>query len=164
MGDQPRQSKFIETLPKRGYRLIATHVEWVESVESQAHCADSPAINSAPKKVIYLVGITLLVSLVVTIGFTLYGVISSPTKLEANKLVQQADVYYHKVTRQDNEAALELYQKAIALSPNLSAAHSGLANALVQRSIRLPNEQYEIAWQDMSLGMALSDGRLLSES
>ncbi len=164
LGDQPRQSKFIETLPKRGYRLIASHVEWVESIESQAHCADNPAINSVPKKVIFLVGVSLLVSLVVTIGFALHEVISSPAKLEANKLVQQADVYYHKVTRLDNEAAMELYQKAIALSPNLGAAYSGLANALVQRSIRLSNERHDIAWQDMSLGQALSDGNLFSET
>lgn len=164
LGDRPRQSKFIETLPKRGYRLIASHVEWFESIESKAPIANKTSITSPPKQVTNLVGMALLVLTLLTVGLIFYGVTLSSTKMEANKLVQQADVYYHKVTRLDNEAALELYQKAIALSPNLGTAYSGLANALVQRSIRLSNEQHDIAWQDMSLGQALSGGSLLCET
>ncbi len=163
LGDQSRQPRFIETIPKRGYRLIASHVEWVDSIEDKIPSADIPLIKSTPNKKINLARLALFVSLVIAIGFVMYGLFLSPTKLEANELVQQADVYYHKVTRQDNEAALELYQKAIALYPDLETAYSGLANALVQRSIRLPDERYNIAWQDMNLGQALTDGRLLSE-
>ena len=163
LGDQHRQPKFIETLPRRGYRLIATPIEWHESDDCSAPTLSETLDTIGTKKRRYLYGVSLLVLVLLSAHFIFFDKASTEPRTEVSRFVQQADIYYHKVTRQDNEMALELYQKAIALSPDLAIAHSGLANTIVQRSIRLPNPNKPTAWQDMNLGQALSDGRLFNE-
>ena len=81
---------------------------------------------------------------------------------EINILIEQANDYYHKVNRTDNEMAFTLYQQAAASSPTSAAAYAGMANAIVQRAIRLPTAEIQnsLAWEQMSLGRALADKRL----
>lgn len=161
LGDDPRQPRFIETLPKRGYRLIAQHVDWLDDITT-------PESNNAEEKMkaqwpIFTVIALVLVALVLT--FT-RGPERASEQVPVNtvgELIRQADDYYHSISRQDNEMALELYQQAMALSPTASDAHSGMANALVQRVIRMPNETEGVDWEEGGLGLALLDGRLTTQ-
>jgi tetratricopeptide (TPR) repeat protein len=74
-------------------------------------------------------------------------------------MAERADDFYHQVNRSDNESAIELYERALGVDPDFAPAHSGLANALVQRVLRYPAE--EVAPLDeVNLGNALASGRL----
>ncbi|MCC2618290.1 tetratricopeptide repeat protein [Aestuariibacter halophilus] len=162
LGDSSRHPRFIETLPKRGYRLIAEEVQW--KVISDAP-AVRPHSNTSAGKRMYLRGLVTLVLfvLVSVLLYTNHAPLSEPSPA-MDELLAQADDYYHRINRQDNEMALELYQQAIAQQPDSALAMAGLANALVQRAIRLPVPDTKTAWRDMSLGQALADGRLFSQT
>ncbi|MFC3094522.1 tetratricopeptide repeat protein [Alteromonas sediminis] len=163
LGDNPRDPSYIETLPKRGYRLVASNAEWITA---SSHTDEL----SKPKEKLNLkiwpisaVGIVLL--FVVVAVYLIYPLVpSSIENDEVTTLIQQADRYYHKVSRQDNEMALELYQQALAFNPNSPEAHAGLANTLVQRAIRMPADNQTSVWENTTLRLSLSDGRLFSDS
>ena len=160
LGDQPRNPQFIQTLPKRGYRLIAEAVAWVELPVEGITTKNIGKKHS--NRLVYFIGLIVVAILSIYLART-WVVSSKGANTQISSVIQQADVYYHKVTRSDNEMALELYQQAISLSPNSAKAYSGLANAIVQRAIRLPTQSNQSDWQEMSLGKALSDGRLSSK-
>jgi hypothetical protein len=120
-------------------------------------------VKITPDKTRCLFYFALLILVVISINFALYEGNPTTAQSEEIQLIQQADNYYHKVTRLDNEMALEFYQRVISLNPSSPVAHSGLANAIVQRSIRLPTNSNLTAWEDMNLGQALSDGHLFNE-
>jgi DNA-binding winged helix-turn-helix (wHTH) protein/Flp pilus assembly protein TadD len=158
LGDNPRHPNFIETLPKRGYRLIAKNVQWLES---SAPPTQSTANKKLPTKIlITITSIILLLVVMVSFYVMKTSLPETSTLGSSNTLIQQADDYYHNINRQDNEMAIELYQQVLALSPDSVSANSGLANALVQRAIRMPIQTSDAKWQDMSLSLALADGRL----
>lgn len=104
LDDDTAAPRFIETIPKRGYRLIADHAE-------------------------------------------------------ESGLMRRAEEFYFQFTRADNEAAIVLYEQALARDPDDVAALAGLANGLVQRAVR---------WLDVAegdtprstLGQALQSGVL----
>lgn len=85
LDDDPHAPRFIETVSKRGYRLI---------VDPAAHAREGDA------------------------------------------LVRRAGEFYFQFTRTDNEAAIALYERAIAVNPDDVAALAGLANGFVQRAVR----------------------------
>lgn len=85
LDDDPHSPRFVETVPKRGYRLI----------------------------------------------------VHPTTKIRENDmLVRRAGEFYFQFTRTDNEAAIMLYERAIAANPHDVAALAGLANGFVQRAVR----------------------------
>ncbi len=104
LDDDTAAPRFIETIPKRGYRLIAK-------------------------------------------------------RADEDGLLRRAEEFYFQFTRADNEAAIVLYEQALARDPDDVAALSGLANGLVQRAVR---------WLDVAegdaprstLGQALHSGVL----
>lgn len=192
LGDNPRKPSIIETLPKRGYRLIAQTCRWesIESVTSEDSASpDDLAADSAtttdsankstvgsPKqppqsnmiKRYTLVG---LLAAAIAIGiFIFFTPLQSASKDSPNQptehvseLLRQADEYYHYITRADNEMALTLYQQALAAAPDSVQANAGIANALVQRAIRLVPQSNAADWKAMNLEKALISGRLDSD-
>jgi protein kinase/serine/threonine-protein kinase len=57
------------------------------------------------------------------------------TNIEAYAYYVRGREYYYHYTREDNERAVELFRKALALDPNYALAYAGLADAFVRRRI-----------------------------
>ncbi|RUO76326.1 winged helix-turn-helix domain-containing protein [Pseudidiomarina taiwanensis] len=122
LGDSARAPRYIETVPKRGYRLLITPEEFN---------AASFSVRKVPKPLIFIgamfaVAVTALVVLMLTVE----------DGRQRSDLLSQADDYYHQMRLADNERAISLYQQQLELKPDTVAAYAGLANALVQKALR----------------------------
>lgn len=185
LNDNPRHPEIIETLPKRGYRLVAKTSQYQQTLSQKDKAQPKSmmryaVIGAALFALIFVFIITssdlpntLTTSAPRNTSFnntsegasdnTAYDLSDNATPHMVS-LLRQADDYYHKVTRTDNEMALELYEQALAIAPDSAHAHAGLANTLVQRAIRMPLSKNDIDWRTMSLALALADKRLQHES
>jgi len=134
--DDPKAPAIIETIPKRGYKLIAANKQWI-SFENESNAALNVNAKSTQNKhtrSIALVALAAIFIVTVTISFYLpYTTVQSDANVTS---LEQADNFYAKMTRQGNENAYALYQNTIANEPNSARAHAGLANSLVQQVIR----------------------------
>lgn len=186
--DDPKAPEIIETIPKRGYRLIASEVKGIRDASQdetpemsgiQQQPDDSPhgvttpsSANSNVNQTQSRRGRWRLGGVIVLFLGLVYGamIISGNETGEsrnpasgsgAQALVSQADDYYAKMRRQDNEMAIALYQEVIAMHPDAGTGQAGLANALVQQVLRWPNPVSEpavpLATQDLQ--HALASGR-----
>jgi len=166
LDDDPRQPRYLETIPKRGYRLVA-------EISGTARAQDveptkTPGGQYPARRPVALYGLTVAIAILIIAAFMVIPrlsgtpTVSSPAATRAGddsatRLAQRADDFYMRMTRADNEAAILLYERAISTNPDFAPARAGLANALVQRVIR---------WQDgvpggenTTLTEALSEGR-----
>ena len=138
--DNARHPQYIETVSKRGYRLIAD--------------VSSPRTSEAAKsntRRFALVAITAI-----SIGFGAFLVLNpwfsaqNKTTIDLAKddlLIVRADGFYSQYTRSDNEAATRIYEAVLADDPENAKALAGLSNAIAQRVIR-----YEGLGSDGDLG------------
>lgn len=127
LGDSAKDPAYIETLPRRGYRLLLP-------VTAGVSTKPSPKIPV----LLAVVGLATVVALALFI-------VLKPREAEPSKaaaLTARANDLYIQFTQQDNETAIALYEKALALDTDLAAAQAGLANALVQRVIRWPSTPF----------------------
>jgi DNA-binding winged helix-turn-helix (wHTH) protein/Flp pilus assembly protein TadD len=127
--DDVKNPAYIETVPKRGYRLIAP----VTKPETPA-----PAPRRSP-----LYRIAVMALLLIVVAGVLWVVqrgnqYAPPSETEL--LAGRADDFYMRFTQADNAAAIDLYERVIAMDPQHAGAQAGLANALVQRVIRWPDD------------------------
>lgn len=154
LGDSAKAPKFIDTLPKRGYRLIAP-------VTSPA--STNPyrtAWPSARRLATVIAGLGLAL-LVIAGGQAWREHGRRPTPISPSQtslLTARADDRYMRFTRADNEAAIVLYERALAADATYGPAHAGLANALVQRVIRWPATSRSPDAQASTLQEALARG------
>ncbi|MEO1660908.1 MAG: winged helix-turn-helix domain-containing protein [Pseudomonadota bacterium] len=129
LGDDARNPKYIATVSKRGYRLIAK-VEMIENdrdEQARAIRLNRALLTAVPViLIVALLSWTWLSSTVTTLSG------SDPQ----NASLSRADGFYSQYTRTDNEAALRLYESILDQDPKNAAALAGLANALTQRIIR----------------------------
>lgn len=134
LGDDARQPRYIETLSKRGYRLLAP-----------VATAGGAGVAKGAARARYRTGLAFaalaaVLAIVAASAWHLAGgdrPAGTPSAAEA-ALLQRAGDYYFQFSRGDNERAIELYQRVLELQPDDPAALAGLANALVQRSLRWP--------------------------
>lgn len=151
--DDARAPQYVETVSKRGYRLIA-------HVSSGA----SPSMASWKTGRIALLA-TIGASVVLGIVFGLTNWFSSPStsEIDLNKddlLMVRADGFYSQYTRSDNEAALRIYETVLADDPENAKALAGLSNAIAQRVIRYQGPGSEGDLGRRSLTEALESGWL----
>ena len=133
LGDDAKSPRFVQTVSRRGYRLIAP----VETVGAE----DAPAPLQVNRTMLMLSAAVLVVVLV---GASLLSRGDGPAAPDASLqsgetssvLLDRADGFYAQYTRSDNEAALRLYERVLAEEPQNAAALAGQANALTQRVIR----------------------------
>jgi transcriptional activator of cad operon len=131
LGDSVDSPRYIETLPKRGYRLIAN-----VSPPAADDTAPPPSTRRWPLYGLAVIACVGLVWLLTTLSPD-----ESPTADATESVDQQvarADDLYMRFTRADNEAAIALYERVLAEAPDNAGAQAGLANALVQRVVRWP--------------------------
>lgn len=154
LGDDAKSPRYVETIAKRGYRLLAD----VAAVDAQPAL---PAKRGRGRETLFAIVFFLAV---VAIGAFLQGKPEpeAPPAESPGALVARADDFYFQFSRGDNEAAIELYERVLGLQPDDPAALSGLANALTQRAIRWPTGAG--APQEFTkLGDALANGHLARE-
>lgn len=122
LGDDPKSPSFIETVPKRGYRLLRE----AEPIEDR---------QTAPRW-------RVPAGIAATACLVLAGIAALPMPGGAGPSappeVERATDKYMRFTRADNEAAIDLYRRALDRPQPHPKAEAGLAAALVQRVVRWP--------------------------
>jgi transcriptional activator of cad operon len=149
LGDNAKSPRYVETLAKRGYRLIvgptaeAMPAE-VDGPRREAAAAAPPAPRWWTPRRSAWVALSMPAALVLAASL-LPGGTSTPTRADADRQVMtaQANDFYFQFSRGDNESAIELYERVLGLDAEDPHALAGLANALVQRSIRWPDRPGE---------------------
>ena len=146
--DDPKKPRFIETIPKRGYRFLKKPQAQQKPTEKQKSLFGHWWLAAS---LVAVVAIALLV---------IKQPSSQPTTpLQAERLTRLADDFYYQFKRADNEAAIKLYERVIAESPNYGPSQSGLANALVQKVLRWPNPINTPDINHQRLADAIEQGR-----
>jgi DNA-binding winged helix-turn-helix (wHTH) protein/Tfp pilus assembly protein PilF len=152
LGDQREAPRFIETIPKRGYRLIA-------EVEKTSHASIPEAVDAHRRWT--RASFAGIASLCTFLAAAILGWLwLASDRLEdpggpVFEMTDRANDLYMRFTRGDNEAAIALYQRAISIQPNYAPAQAGLANALVQRTVRWQGAPGEPSFAQ-SVGQALA--------
>lgn len=143
LGDSAQSPRYIETLPKRGYRLI----EAVVPVRPEVAVARRPWVAVA----------ALLVVAAICIAW--FGARPDPDEDDPfERQVSRAQDLYMQFTRADNEAAIALYERVLEVEPEHPGAQAGLANALVQRVVRWPRTIGTNTAGASTLGDAIQSG------
>jgi DNA-binding winged helix-turn-helix (wHTH) protein/Flp pilus assembly protein TadD len=145
--DDPKSPRFIETLPKRGYRLIAE----VSPSPPQRSRPAAP-VNRRP----LAMGFIALALLLATVGLVLGARYPSPSA--SSEALAHAKRYYNQFRRADNEAAILLYERVLAAEPRNATALAGLSSALLQRVLRWPSTGPAVPLGQPALTTALRSG------
>ncbi|MDM7859088.1 winged helix-turn-helix domain-containing protein [Alteromonas sp. ASW11-36] len=173
LNDSAKAPRVIETLPKRGYRLVAETVKWhriASEVSAESQDTDliakevitpEPTVVEKEQPAWQVWGVAILIFFAFVAGLYLVN----PQEVDEVKdneialIISQADDYYTQMRRADNEMAIELYQQAIAMRPDSGQGQAGLANALVQQVLRWPNPASEPELLTTDLEGAIQSGR-----
>ena len=152
LNDSASNPKYIETIPKKGYRLKTT----VSVEDDQVSNKDT----SHPKHIVSgrawaFASAVLIVSLTF-----FFGLKSSTIDTQIQESLARADGLYMTFNEQNNEAALALYESVLELDTHNAKAQAGVANAMVQRLVRWPSDEFSIDASKVSLTKALSTGQL----
>lgn len=135
LGDDAKSPRFVQTVSRRGYRLIMPVAPLGAAMEAQTETGPRVSatvlLASAAVLVVLLVGASVILRQPADIAPPM----AAQTD-EAGALLNRADGFYAQYTRADNEAALRLYERILAGDPQNAAALAGQANALTQRVIR----------------------------
>lgn len=161
LGDDARSPRYVETISKRGYRLLA-EVGVAMSADGMPTTAPTVAPVSAARNHKKWLGVAALgMAGLIGLGW-LFGRGQAPPVSSdgSDLLISRADDYYFQFFRADNEAAIELYQRVLGLHPDHAPALAGLANALTQRAIRWPESSGTGPTEFTRLGDALNNGHL----
>ncbi|QGX39814.1 winged helix-turn-helix domain-containing protein [Permianibacter aggregans] len=186
LGDDGKQQQFIETLPKRGYRLVApvrTHQEMplpkTDSIGIESPAADdtqsalfeqfaSTAIAadmrvSRWRNVLVTVVLLLVASILL---FRYFPTSSPPVENTSQQISTRANDFYAQYSRSGNESAISLFEQLIASKPDYAPAYAGLANALVQKVIRWQRPAHNHSEQAdyTNLGAAIANGHTRTDA
>lgn len=145
--DSAKTPSYIETVPKKGYRLIADVQKQLEvptanrptvAVNSNLSRASDPANQKTVdlSKVKLRTTAVGFIFVIAGIWLTQDNLPSNDADKEYDTMLQRADNYYHQIRRTDNEMAISLYEQTMSLKPTNASAQAGLANALVQKTLR----------------------------
>jgi transcriptional activator of cad operon len=165
LGDDAKAARYIETIPKRGYRWIFPADDPDSSAASlPTSVASTASPSSAPRQhLVWVAGAVVLAALAVLAWNMIPSRAAIVTPGEVQTLTDRANDFYFQYTRVDNEAAIELFERVVALQPTHAPAYAGLANALAQRELRWPVAAAGAAHEFSRLGDALRHGHTRTE-
>ena len=187
LGDDGKQQQFIETLPKRGYRLVApvrldpesqvpnTEIAGIESIENTSPTVDHSRMSLREQSTVAIETRTtrwrtLLITpvLLLTISVLLFNFLqTSPPADNSNQQISaRANDFYAQYSRSGNESAISLFEQLIASKPDYAPAYAGLANALVQKVIRWqrPAQNHSEQADYTKLGAAIANGHTRTDA
>jgi transcriptional activator of cad operon len=148
--DDVRQPRYIETVPKRGYRLIAT-VEPVSTPEPEPfHVETAPRRLSRRSRMLLPVAATI--ALAIAAGHDEQPM--RPYAQDADAVKRRLGIFHDRLwhdTRLGNETAFEYYTRELAQHPASVDALAGLAMVYAFRSGYLPDQAH---WLDAALDTA----------
>jgi DNA-binding winged helix-turn-helix (wHTH) protein/Tfp pilus assembly protein PilF len=148
LGEDPKQPRFVETVPKRGYRLMVD-AEPVLSAPKPVSGGSAAARRSHPVLALSL-GALAAAALVIA------AALNMPER--PREEVELAKDRYMQFTRTDNEAAISLYERVLSDEDPPADAEAGMAAALVQRVVRWPETLGADAPGVESMSSALAAG------
>lgn len=154
LGDDAQSPRYIETLPKRGYRLLDNQPK-----QTQVQQPPEPQPQPAKSGVGHRGGrvwLALALTAVATIGVVWF---LSADLADEDPRLRRADDFYYQYTRADNESAMALYERVIAQQPDSAPATLGLANTLIQLVLRWPETLGEAPSNSPTLRDALATQR-----
>lgn len=141
----------IETIPKRGYRLIAA----APGAGPRPGLSRKAAVGVA----VGLCAVAAAVAVALTLPPFRPRFQPAPATVVDRTVARATDSYY-QFTRADNEAAIVLYERALEADPDAPEASAGLAGALVQKHMRWPDGRDAPRPVGSALRAALASGRL----
>lgn len=154
LDDDARRPDYIETVSKRGYRLIAD----VSPIEVATFA------RPRRQKVFFVLGGAMLVALAAFVlirrGIPPADLHAPSLTAQSGSLLSRADGFYSQYTRSNNEAALRLYETVLTNDPENAGAMAGLSNALAQNVIRYQGPNSDGEYGRRSLTEALQSGWL----
>jgi DNA-binding winged helix-turn-helix (wHTH) protein/tetratricopeptide (TPR) repeat protein len=160
LGDSADTPRFIETLPRRGYRFIAPVIQPPATAEAPSHPEEKTIIDAVPTlavtpvwpraraRVLAVVATTALVTaaIVWVAGYRPWASVSGPaittsalipddrrhsTVAEANDRYLSGRYYWSQDTEAGHRKAMEYFLKAIDLDDSFALAHSALADTYI---------------------------------
>ncbi len=134
LGDSARQPRFVETIPRRGYRWIPSVETGHGSTEPAARAADPVAPNATRNRRPYAVAVAaiLCVAAILAISFRRPAQrASAAPPEEAAVAYRLGNHYMSQRTPQSLRRSMESFQKALQIDPAFGEAHSGYAQASV---------------------------------
>lgn len=155
LADDAKTPAYIETLPKRGYRLIAK-VGPADGEQSAPSATKPPARKLSPFAQGAMAAGTVILTMVL-LGAALQLIPRGEGDAASRTLVEHANDFYFQYKRTDNEEAIALFERVLTDRPDHAPALAGLANALLQKVIRWPSEPG--APEMTKLADALASGR-----
>lgn len=137
LGEGENGQKFIETVPRRGYRFVAEVKALSDVVMNDADAAPTVIPSSAPAAFIparlklrqrpelFLVAFGFLVLTLFSVA--LYWHFKSVPRAEVVQLEFKGNFFVGRWTEDEIRQGIEYYNQAIALDPNSASAYEGLA-------------------------------------
>lgn len=163
LGDDAKAPRYVETIAKRGYRLLAAVRPAAPDAGDSVPSGPTTAPAAPPRRWWIAVALAAVAGIAAVLAWLPPGGAPAPPPDESVRLLARADDYYFQFSRADNEAAIELYQRVLGLHPDDPLAMAGLANALVQRCVRWPQGEGDASPAFTRLGDALANGHLERE-
>jgi DNA-binding winged helix-turn-helix (wHTH) protein/Tfp pilus assembly protein PilF len=131
LGEGENGQRFIETVPRRGYRFVAEVKSLSGASTAPAAAAESPVQtskhlrwNRRPEVMLIAGGFVLLL----LIGAGLY-LRTERERVDVHELEFKGNFYLSQWTEAEIRKGLEYYQRAAALAPHAASAQAGLATA-----------------------------------
>jgi transcriptional activator of cad operon len=143
LGDDARSPRYVETLSKRGYRLLVQ--------------PEFEAAASGPGWLTRAVPYAAIVGAIAVFLFAasvIFGGDRTPPD-DANLLVQRADAFYYEFERASNDAARQLYLRALEIDPDSAPASAGYANTLTQDVVRYAPDAAEVSGSRIAAALEL---------
>ncbi len=151
LGDDHHTPSFIETLPRRGYRLIAK-IEPAAAASLPGGANPSSTGSAMANRPGLLLSAPLLAAATVAITAGLWAYLSltpephptavpsvlhPPTAADASarQLYSHALDYFYRYSEEGTRQAIRLFELAIRSEPDLAVAHAGLADAQVFQAL-----------------------------
>jgi DNA-binding winged helix-turn-helix (wHTH) protein/tetratricopeptide (TPR) repeat protein len=147
LGDSADNPRFIETVPRRGYRLIIP-VQAIALDESNVSSGTQSTSLSRPRRAWIVAGLALAATIVGTlliayerkahVDATSSSPSSKPASIPAGVKPEAYDAYLKGVlaggqqTTEGFKTAVQYYEQAVALQPDFAVAHAAMAKAQVQ--------------------------------